>query len=238
MTIEEKIFARKRFDVVRMKNAGFVQVDGGRRLTFDLMDGDFEAQLFVCDDGEVRGRVIDRMNGEEYAPLRIEHTLSAYVAAVRAAYEEKLEKIAADCCTEVLFVSDQANRVASLIEKEFGVLPDFPFDEPPHEKSGVFRHADTRKWFALVMNVRRGVLTKDRDERRIDVVNLKTDPLQIDRRTSAPGIYPAYHMSHKTWITVTLDETLSDGAVMELIAESFALTDKKPNARTRAGRTE
>ncbi|WP_455089335.1 MmcQ/YjbR family DNA-binding protein [Peptoanaerobacter stomatis] len=38
------------------------------------------------------------------------------------------------------------------------------------------------------------------------------------------GIYPGYHMNHKHWISVVLNETLSDNEVMKLIENSFSLT--------------
>ncbi|MGP1597592.1 MmcQ/YjbR family DNA-binding protein [Peptoanaerobacter stomatis] len=37
-------------------------------------------------------------------------------------------------------------------------------------------------------------------------------------------MYPGYHMNHKHWISVVLNETLSDNEVMKLIENSFSLT--------------
>ena len=44
------------------------------------------------------------------------------------------------------------------------------------------------------------------------------------------GIYPAYHMNKKHWISIFLDETFSDGEIMEYIKKSrmyTELTNKK-----------
>ncbi|MBR2522363.1 MAG: MmcQ/YjbR family DNA-binding protein, partial [Coriobacteriales bacterium] len=41
---------------------------------------------------------------------------------------------------------------------------------------------------------------------------------------SIPGIFPAYHMNRKHWITVVLDDTLADEEVARLIETSFELT--------------
>ena len=38
------------------------------------------------------------------------------------------------------------------------------------------------------------------------------------------GIYPAFHMNHKMWISIVLDETISDDKIMKLIQCSFDLT--------------
>ena len=53
----------------------------------------------------------------------------------------------------------------------------------------------------------------------VNIMNLKSEEhYDID------GIYPAYHMNHKTWISVVLDDTICDDKIMELIQSSFDLT--------------
>ena len=223
MTIEEKAFLRKRFLPEALERYGFRKTDAGYVYRTDFMDGDFTAVLTVTASGEANGTVIDNMNGEEYAPLRSERFNGAYVNEVRSAYEDVLSEIAAHCCRDTLFDTDQANRIADRIFERYGVKPDFPWGQSPHEHSGVFRHAKGGKWFALIMHIRRGLPKKDGDETMTDVVNLKIDPEK--GKPEYDGVYPAYHMNHKLWITVTLDDTLSDDAVMELIGISYRMTD-------------
>ena len=227
MTIEEKIFAHKRFDENAMTAFGFQKTDGGRVISLDLPGGDFTAVLTVANDGRVRGRVVDRMSGEDYLPLRVESFGGAFVQAVRSAYEELLSRICRECCRDVLFMSDQANRIALRIEKRYGVSPDFPFDNGEDRSAGVFRHTGSQKWFGLIMNVKKKALLKNGDEGLWDVLNLKAKTGSIDGLLTVPGIYPAYHMNKKYWISLTLDERLSDEEVMERVAESYVLTDKK-----------
>ena len=119
----------------------------------DLMDGAFHAILIVSDKGAVSGKVIDVMNDEEYHQLRSRQFHGAYVTRVRDAYEQWLRHIAENVCDEVLFASDQANRITQLILNQYDVKPDFPWDEKQYQTYGTFRHADTRKWFALIMNI-------------------------------------------------------------------------------------
>lgn len=226
LTIEEKVFQRKRFDRARMLRFGFQSVDGVLQYSAPFMDGDFVARLSVSEKGQVRGTVIDAMNGEEYAQLRIEQFNGAYVNSVRSAYEALLTELAEACCRDVPFASEQANRITERIAQRFGVCPDFPWGRSPHENSGVFRHTDTGKWFALIMNITRHALERNGDRTATDAINLKIDPQDGPELTGTDGIYPAYHMNHKSWITVTLDERLSDDAVMTLIENSFRLTAK------------
>lgn len=222
MTIEEKVFQRKRFVPETMEAFGFRKTDGGYLYETAFLNGDFSARVYVTDGGTVSGTVFDNMNGEEYAPLRAERYNGAYVNAVRSAYEELLEGVANACCRDVPFASDQANQITDRILEEYGVKPDFPWGQSPHEHSGVFRHKDSGKWFALIMRIRREQLTRDGDKTPVDVMNLKIDP--DEPSPLRDGVYPAFHMNHKSWISVTLDDTLSDAEVMAFTDVSFRMT--------------
>ncbi len=58
-----------------------------------------------------------------------------------------------------------------------------------------------------------------------DKVNLKHD--QVADLLLQKGIYPAFHMNKRYWISLPLDDTLSDEQVLELFERSWDLTRKK-----------
>lgn len=225
--IEKKVFRYKRFSRTLMEKYGFINVDSEYYLRKDFMNGDFTACISVDKDGSVAGKVFDNMNDEEYMQLRMAAYNGSYVNSVRTAYEELLREIAAECCTDADFASDQGNRIAGLILEKYGVTPDFPWTDR-YNTYGVFRHPDTAKWFGLVMNIDRGVLEKAGRGQLVDVINLKLDAEGAGDILAEAGIYPAYHMNHKTWISVLLNDTLTDDRIMELVDDSFRLTAKKP----------
>ena len=68
-------------------------------------------------------------------------------------------------------------------------------------------------------------LDKNAAGETVDVINLKADEKKTVFLHKIRGIYPAYHMNHKKWISVTLDDTLDDRDVMDLVDESFRLTN-------------
>ena len=220
-----------------MQRYGFQRTEDRYVYRTDFMGGEFSAILTVTSKGEAHGIVIDRMNNEEYLQLRMERFDGAYVNTVRGAYEDVLKTVASACCTDVLFASDQANRITERIRCAYGVVPDFPWGQSPHDNSGVFRHTDSQKWFALIMNIPTKTLLKNSDPTPIDVVNLKIDPPDGPKLQEQMGIYPAYHMNHKSWITVMLNDCLSDDAVMALIETSYRLTESQPK-KTRSQRKE
>ena len=93
---------------------------------------------------------------------------------------------------------------------KFGTSPDYPFDEDL--ETAVLRHADNRKWFALLMTVSRRKFGFDSDK-TVDVVNLKLPFEMFGSFGKADGVYPAYHMNKLHWISVLLsdatDETIA-----------------------------
>lgn len=223
--IEETVFSRKRWIESKMLAYGFHKANKTYILEKPFLDGDFKTVLSVTPKGQVTGKVIDTITQDEYYQLRQETATGPYVNRVRSAYRSLLTDIADSCCSDVLFASSQANRLTQAILDHFQVKPDFPWEHSSRYQSyGAFRHTSNRKWFALIMNVKREVLDRDGNTSLIDILNVKIPPAQGDELRQIPGIYSAYHMNHKTWISVVLDETLPDEKILELIDTSYQLT--------------
>ena len=74
------------------------------------------------------------------------------------------------------------------------------------------------------MTIKMGSLKKNKDDTLVDVINLKIVPNDLEKLVKTNGIYPAFHMNHKSWISVTLNDALKDDKVMELTDNSFDLT--------------
>ena len=114
--------------------------------------------------------------------------------------------------------------VFKLCKERYGTEPDYPFNDKYN--SAVLRHSDTRKWYGIILNVSPRVFGLLGDE-KVDVINLKIDPIMMGSFLQEKGIFSAYHMSKTCWISVLLDETVSEETLSFLIDISFELTDKK-----------
>ena len=112
---------------------------------------------------------------------------------------------------------------ASYIEDFYGIKYDCPFED--ELDAWVFRHPDNKKWFALVMTIKKSKLGIDSNE-YIDVVNLKCAPEIMDDLWQERGIFPAYHMNKKHWLTLTLDGTCDDETIKFVTNISHTLTKK------------
>lgn len=114
------------------------------------------------------------------------------------------------------------------VKKKYKVEPDYPF------KSGrtpiaypVLRHEDNRKIFALFMDVPKGKLGLEGEE-RVDIVNVKPgDPLLADMLSQQPGYFHGYHISRGSWISILLDGTVPFEDICRWIDESYVITASK-----------
>ena len=114
------------------------------------------------------------------------------------------------------------------IPKTYNAKQDFPWVKYPTYE--VFRHADSKKWFALIMNLPKeklgiaGVGT-------LDVINLKCAPDLIGSLRIEKGFFPAYHMNKEHWITAVLDGSVPDDKIKMLLDMSYKLTAPKQNRK-------
>lgn len=217
----DDVFKRKTIIPERLSEFGFQKSAAGYTYKTDFLDGAFLAVITI-QNNKIDGHVIDRATGDEYFQIDVSAMQGRFVNSVRAAYQKVLDEIAENCCQTTPFASLQANRITALIKQKYHVTPDFPWHSQQNQANGVFRHLDSAKWFGLIVNIKRSLLTKDDDDQFVDVINLKSNSLPIDHKS----VFPAYHMNHRYWISVVLDDRLDDAAVMKLIDESFMLTSQ------------
>lgn len=115
--------------------------------------------------------------------------------------------------------------VLDYIKALSGASYNCPFEEDFN--TTVLRHKDSGKWFGIIMSVS-GTKIGREDPAPLDVMNLKSNPEDsIILFDLYPQIIPAYHMNKTHWITVPLDNSLSESLVISLIDKSYYLTKKK-----------
>lgn len=109
-------------------------------------------------------------------------------------------------------------------KEKYAVEPDFPWGGMP--ESGVLRHKENKKWFALVMEVKKKHLGLGSSEKTIDVINLKCEPAAVGFLLDRAGFLPAYHMNKKHWITILLDGSVPLEDIRTFIDVSYEITKK------------
>ncbi len=114
--------------------------------------------------------------------------------------------------------------IIDYIYKEFGT-------EGEHLWTGfpdyiVFRNSKSKKWFAIIMDIEKSKLGLQ-GEGKVDIIDLKCEPIFIGSLLKSKGYLPAYHMNKQNWITVLLDGSANAQELKDLIHFSYEIIDGK-----------
>lgn len=114
------------------------------------------------------------------------------------------------------------DRLFDYVKKKYNAAPEYLWRRYPDY--AVFRHADNRKWFGLVMNVRRDKLGLEGNE-VTDILNIKlSDPFLADLLVQQPGYLRGYHISRGNWVSVLLDGSVPFEEICRWLDESYVAT--------------
>ena len=221
--LEDEVFKRRKLDKDKLILYGFVKGNEVYKYSKLIMDNTFRVVITIDSKDKVIGKVYDLDGDYEYTNFRLENVKGDFVNRVKDEYLKVLEDIANNCFTKEYFIYKQSNEISNLIKEKYNVLPEFLWDSNPNY--GIFRNESSNKWFAAIMNIDRSKLDPKMSG-EVEVLDVKLDDL-VDTYLTKGGIYPAYHMSKKSWISIILDDTLSNEEVMSLIDISYDLSDRK-----------
>ena len=119
-------------------------------------------------------------------------------------------------------VTDQ---VLEQIRQVYGIEPEYLWARTPN--CAALRHRDTKKWFAALMLDLPAERLGLKEDRRVDVLNLKCDPRMMGSLVDGRRILRGYHMNKEHWISVLLDGSVPAEELAPLIELSWQLTLKR-----------
>ena len=221
--LEDEVFKKRKLNKDKLIPYGFILENNIYKYSKLIMDDIFRVDITINSKGNVIGKVYDLDGDYEYTNFRLENVKGDFVNRVKDEYIKVLESIANNCYTEEYFIYKQSNEVSNLIKEKYNVLPEFLWESNPNY--GIFRNESSNKWFAIIMNIDRNKLDFKMSG-EVEVLNVKLDDL-VDTYLKKEGIYPAYHMSKKSWVSIILDNTLSNKEIMNLIDISYDLSNRK-----------
>lgn len=216
-----EIFKAYQFNSKKAKEYGFLEKQGVWTYSSTILQGDFLMKITV-EDSDLTFQVFDQETGELYPQVHMESMRGTFVGTVREACLEVLYDIRKACFEVQEFLCPQTKRIMTLVQEKYGNQLEYLWEKSPD--TAVLRHEDNQKWYAILMRIPWDRLDKGR-EGLVEAVNLKHD--QVPDLLSQNGIYPAFHMNKRYWISLPLDDTLTDEKVLELFERSWFLTSKK-----------
>lgn len=222
MNIEKEIIKKCILDKDKLIPFGFIKEKDNYKYITNIMNNKFRVEIIINANNELIGKIYDIETNEEYTNFRVEN-LGAFSNSVKEEYINILKNIVSNCYISHYFSFNQTNRIVNEIIKKYNVSPEFLWDKYP--SYGIFRSKSSNKWFAAILNVDKSKVINNKSG-EIEIINVKVDDL-VNDYLKEKGIFPAYHMSKKSWITIILNDTCKDEKIMELIDISYEIVNKK-----------
>ena len=215
------IFKAYEFNKKKAISSGFIEEDGIFKYSSLILEDDFQLIVSI-EDKEISFQVYDRETGDLYPQVHMDSMRGSFVRAVREACLEVLLQIRKSCFDVQDFICPQTKRIMAIVQEKYGNQLEYLWEKSPD--TAVLRHESNQKWYVVLMKIPWDRLDKGR-EGLVEAVNLKHD--HVADLLSQKGIYPAFHMNKRYWISVPLDDTFTDEKVLELFEISWDLTRKK-----------
>lgn len=117
------------------------------------------------------------------------------------------------------YQNPQTLRLLDFVKNNYNTDPEFLWAKTPD--FAVLRNLGNRKWYGIIMVIPASKIKIDSDK-NIEIVNVRFNKGEAQEIVgNVAGIYPAWHMNKRNWITIILDDTLSDDQLFGLVDQSF-----------------
>ena len=214
MILEDEIFNKYKACNNKLIDYGFSLKDGLYQYEINIFTN---FKLIVkIKDNSIKALVYDLDFNSLYNNYRIINNNGSFANAIKDEVKNILLDIRNKCFIEECFKSLQSNRISKLIENEYNIKPKFIMKKFPNY--GIFKN-DKNKWFAIIMNINRNKLDNLFED--IEIINVKIKEIELNNLLKIKGIYKAYHMNKNNWISIILNDSLSDDFIFKLVKESY-----------------
>lgn len=221
---EAQFFARRKANPAALRRYGFEEGAGGWRWAAPMLDGQFRLEVCVPGEGLPATRLIDAQTGEEYALHKVESATGAFVGAVRAACGAALTEIARRCFEPDVFRAAQTLALIDRVRARYGDEPEYLWEKLPD--NAVWRRADNRKWYGVILTVDRRKLGLDAAG-TAEVIDLRLPPEEMAATVDGKRYFPGWHMNKKNWYTIPLDGSVPTEELCRRIGVSYDLAGKQ-----------
>ena len=212
------LFKRYIFDQDSLLKYGFIEKDGNYQYQFDIDNGNISCILLI-NNQDIEIKVIDNEFNDEVIGYKNPNLHTKYLIELRNKIDEQLIIIRDNCFKKNYFIFPTANLITDYIKEKYQSEPAFLWESYPD--CGVFKKKNN-KWFGIIMNVDYKKIDQERNG-EIEVLNVKINPADLNNLLLIDGIYLAYHMNKKYWISIVLDGRVNDQIIKDLIDKSYKL---------------
>lgn len=220
--IVAQIYKNKKANFDKLKAYGFTLFDNAYVLQRDMMDGQFRLDIKIT-DADIETEVLDLATNEPYTLFLVSEAVGSFVGAIRTEYQEIMLDIAERCFDDYIFKSEFTQSVIQYVTDKYGDSLEFLWEK--FTDNAIWRRKDNKKWYCLVLTIKRNKLGFDSDE-TVEAIDIRYNADKIDELVDNVKIFRGYHMNKKHWITICMDGSVELSQIYALIDNSYILAKK------------
>lgn len=114
------------------------------------------------------------------------------------------------------------DKIIAYAREKYATDPEYLWQKTPD--AFVLRNSKNKKWYALVMRVKKSVLIPDSNG-FTDIINLRCEPITRECLLSEGRCLSAYHMNKKNWISI-IPDSIDFKYLCNIIDESYNIINR------------
>ncbi|MDO4200352.1 MAG: MmcQ/YjbR family DNA-binding protein [Clostridia bacterium] len=124
---------------------------------------------------------------------------------------------------------DRVKTIFEYAKERFGT--DLEYLWKNDANSAVLRNKINRKWYAIVMKVKRDSLCLE-GIGSVWIMNVKCDPMMVGSFINRKGFLPAYHMNKEHWMSIVIDDSsVAMEEILNILEMSYEIVDKAKKSK-------
>lgn len=188
MDIIHTVFKRKKINFSKLIPFGFIQDQNTYKYKKILSESEFVLTVKITEDGSISTELIDATVNEPYTLHLVDGAVGSFVGKVKMQYEETLTEIAEKCFEPDVFKSRQAKALIEYVRQKYASELEFLWEKFPD--NAVWRRADNKKWYGVILTVSKSKLGLKSDE-VVEIIDLRIQSEKmaelIDNERYFPG---------------------------------------------------
>lgn len=212
------LFQHHLFEIHKLYAYGFIKENNSTLLTYKKEVKEYNVYILIQIQLNtfLDVSVYDNDFHEEYTLYSV-----GKKTVVKTEVEALVEDIIAKCTKQTKIKEE----LIAYLEKKYQTIPERPWEKYPENIT--FKTIDSKKWYAILMQVKYTTLDSTKGDDLVDIINIKLDKEKIKSRIDHVHYFLAYHMNKENWITILLDNTIDLEELYQLIDESYHLVEIK-----------
>ena len=208
-------FKNKKLDYNKLINYGFKK--NKDVYIYEETLNDFKIIVNLKNELESYSKLIELDTMEEFLLVDIDNSSGRFVSSIKEIYQNKINDII-NKCTKVSFNNNQTSIVIEYIKNKYNEDLEFLWEKYPGD--GVFRHKESGKWYAVILNIQMNKLGLNSDD-IVDIIDLKINPEELDEIVDNKKYFRGYHMNKRRWVTIILNDSISNEELFKYIDKSY-----------------